>query len=80
MPTYEYRCSECSKEYEVFHKVREVEEDVICPLCGSVSHTRLMSVTGLSMSGYSSSSASSAYGSTDSCSNGSCCGGSCGVN
>ncbi|HAP36381.1 MAG TPA: zinc ribbon domain-containing protein [Bacteroidetes bacterium] len=81
MPTYEYRCDDCSKEYEVFHKVREIEDDVLCPVCNSVSHTRLMSVTGMSMNGYSSASSSSSYSSSDSCSSGGCCsGGSCGVN
>jgi putative FmdB family regulatory protein len=79
MPTYEYRCTDCSSSYEVFHKVREVTEDVVCPSCGSVSHTRLMSLTGMSMSSYSSASSSS-YGSTDSCGSGSCCGGSCNLN
>jgi putative FmdB family regulatory protein len=79
MPTYEYRCEECSSQYEVFHKVREVENDVICPACGSSSHRRLMSLTGMSMTGYASS-ASSSYNSADSCSSGSCCGGSCNIN
>ncbi|MFA6467798.1 MAG: zinc ribbon domain-containing protein [Bacteroidota bacterium] len=79
MPTYEYRCTDCSKEYDVFHKVREVAEDIVCPDCGSTSHARKMSVTGMSMSGYSSSSSSS-YSSADSCGSGGCCGGSCSVN
>lgn len=79
MPTYEYRCTECKKEYEVFHKVKEVEGDVACPVCKSTSHTRLMSVAGVSMSSYSSS-PSSRHDSADSCSSGSCCGGSCNLN
>ncbi|MFA6455916.1 MAG: zinc ribbon domain-containing protein [Bacteroidota bacterium] len=79
MPTYEYRCTECSKEYDVFHKVREVAEDIICPSCGSTAHTRMMSVTGMSMNSYSSS-MSSTYSSADTCSSGNCCGGSCNVN
>ncbi len=80
MPTYEYRCSDCSKEYEVFHKVKEVEEDVVCPKCNSTSHMRLMSLTGMAMNSYSSASSSSNYNSSESCSGGGCCGGSCGVN
>jgi putative FmdB family regulatory protein len=79
MPTFEYRCTECKKEYEVFHKVKEVESDVACPVCKSTSHTRLMSVAGVSMSSYSSS-PSSRHDSVDSCSSGSCCGGSCNLN
>jgi putative FmdB family regulatory protein len=79
MPTYEYRCTKCKKEYEVFHKVKEVEDDVVCPVCNSTSHTRLMSVTGVSMKSYSSS-PSSHHDSADTCSSGNCCGGSCNLN
>ncbi|MFA6541569.1 MAG: zinc ribbon domain-containing protein [Bacteroidota bacterium] len=79
MPTYEYICKECSAKYDVFHKVREIEEDVVCPSCGSAEHRKVMSVTMMSMGGdsYSSSYDSS---SSSSCESGSCCGGSCGVN
>ncbi|MEW6060496.1 MAG: zinc ribbon domain-containing protein [Bacteroidota bacterium] len=76
MPTYEYICTHCNTRYDVFHKVREIEEDVLCPSCGSQQHRRVMSVTALSMSGASSSSFSD---SSSSCESGSCCGGSCGV-
>ncbi|MBI2429348.1 MAG: zinc ribbon domain-containing protein [Ignavibacteriales bacterium] len=74
MPTYEYICSDCNKRYDVFHKVREVEEDVICPSCGSRHRKRLMSVTSMTMAGTASSSFSE---STSSCESGSCCGGAC---
>ena len=74
MPTYEYLCEECKTKYDIFHKTREVEEDVVCPLCGSVQHKRMMSVTAMSMAGGSSSHCDS----SSSCeSSGSCCGGSC---
>lgn len=79
MPTYEYVCADCSARYDIFHKVREVAEDVQCPSCGSAQHRRVMSVTSMSMSG-SSSSSSSSYSSGPSCEGGSCCGGSCGMN
>jgi putative FmdB family regulatory protein len=79
MPTYEYRCTECKKEYEVFHKGKEVEDDVVCPVCNSTSHTRLMSVTGVSMKSYSSSS-SLHNDSANTCGDGGCCGGSCNLN
>ncbi|MEW5797878.1 MAG: zinc ribbon domain-containing protein [Bacteroidota bacterium] len=75
MPTYEYICSDCKQRYDIFHKVREIEEDVICPTCGSQHHKRVMSVTSVSMAGISSSSNDSA----SSCDSGSCCGGACGV-
>ncbi|MHB1051297.1 MAG: FmdB family zinc ribbon protein [Bacteroidota bacterium] len=77
MPTYEYNCKECNNRYDIFHKVREIEEDIVCPSCGSSQHQRVMSVTSMSMAGVSSSSFSDT---SSSCSTGSCCGGSCGVN
>ncbi len=43
MPNYDYQCNDCGAVYDVFHKVREVEEDVICPKCNSPKHTRLIS-------------------------------------
>ena len=49
MPIYDYKCDECGKTYDVFHKVREVLEDVVCPACGSVKHTRLLSAPSFSM-------------------------------
>ncbi|MEW6511790.1 MAG: zinc ribbon domain-containing protein [Bacteroidota bacterium] len=78
MPTYDYRCDACHATYDVFHKVREVVEDVICPRCGSTAHTRLISAPVVSM-GKSSASSFDAGG-APSCSDGSCCGGSCGLN
>lgn len=77
MPTYEYNCTECRTRYDIFHKVREIEEDIVCPSCGSPRHQRVMSVTSMSMTGVSSSSYSDT---SSSCSTGSCCGGSCGIN
>lgn len=43
MPTYDYQCGACGVQYDVFHKVHEVIEDVVCPSCGSENHTRLIS-------------------------------------
>jgi putative FmdB family regulatory protein len=76
MPIYDYRCDECGKTYDVYHKVREVEDDVICPSCESKKHTRLLSAPNVSMGGSSASSADFA----PSCPNGGCCGGSCDMN
>jgi putative FmdB family regulatory protein len=76
MPVFDYSCSDCGKTYDVYHKVREVSEDVICPHCGSSKHKKLFSAATLSMgeSGSSSHSASA-------CEMGSgCCGGACGLN
>ena len=77
MPVYDYRCTECNKTYDVYHKGREVAEDVVCPSCGSLSHKKLMSVPMVSMGSPSSGGDSS---SAPSCETGGCCGGSCGIN
>jgi hypothetical protein len=61
----------------VFHKGREVVEDVVCPACSSVHHKKLMSVPVVSMG---STSAGSDYSAGSSCETGGCSGGSCGLN
>lgn len=75
MPIYDYKCNECGKTYDVFHKVREVVDDVVCPSCESKNHTRLLSAPNVSM-GSSSSSADF----PSSCPAGGCCGGACEMN
>ncbi len=77
MPVYDYRCSDCNATYDIYHKTREVQEDIVCPSCGSRNHKKLMSVTQMSMGTGSSTDFSSGGGSCDS---GSCCGGACGLN
>ena len=72
MPIYDYQCKECGKTYDVFHKVKEVAEDVVCPSCGSTSHTRLLSAPSFSMG--------TQKDSAPACGDGGCCGGSCGLN
>ncbi len=76
MPIFEYQCRSCKATYDIYHKVKEIEEDVICPECQSKEHKRLMSVSQFSMSG----SSGADYSSAPSCESGGCCGGSCGVN
>ena len=71
MPIYDYRCDGCGSTYDVFHKVREVVEDVVCPECGSAEHTRLLSAPSISMGGKEE---------IPACTTGGCCGGSCGLN
>jgi putative FmdB family regulatory protein len=77
MPIYDYRCDECGKTYDVFHKVREVEEDIVCPSCASRKRTRLISAPAVQMG---SSTGSSPARDVPPCGDGSCCGGSCGLN
>jgi putative FmdB family regulatory protein len=75
MPIYDYRCDACTKTYDVYHKVREVIEDVMCPHCGSSHHTRLLSAPMVKV-GKNASAAMEHPG----CGEGNCCGGSCGLN
>jgi hypothetical protein len=62
--------------YDVFHKVREVEEDIVCPSCGSRRHTRLLSAPSISVSSGEGSHRDEAV---PSCATG-CCGGACDLN
>jgi putative FmdB family regulatory protein len=72
MPIYDYRCNACGTTYDIYHKVREVTEDVVCPSCGSVKHTRLISAPSISMGGK--------QPEVPSCGEGGCCGGNCSLN
>ncbi|MBI4810048.1 MAG: zinc ribbon domain-containing protein [Ignavibacteriales bacterium] len=78
MPIYDYRCADCSKTYDIFHKVREVFDDIVCPSCGSTNYKKLMSVTQVSMG--SDSNSSCADGSCSPYGGGGCAGGMCGLN
>jgi putative FmdB family regulatory protein len=71
MPIYDYQCRECGSNYDVFHKVREVGEDVVCPRCGSGDHLRLLSAAGFTVG---------KKASEPPCAAGECCGGSCDFN
>ena len=74
MPTYDYLCRDCGTPYDVFHKVREAVEDVVCPSCHSANHQRLLSAPNVSMG-------SQPAAEIPSCNmGGGCCGGSCDVN
>ena len=77
MPVFDYSCSGCGKTYDVYHKVREVVEDVVCPHCGSTEHKKLFSAASVSMG----STSSSYSASQPPCEmGGECCGGACGLN
>jgi putative FmdB family regulatory protein len=79
MPIYDYRCDKCGKVYDIFHKVREELSDVLCPTCGAIEHTRLISAPSVNTGGKSS---GMTFGSDDvpPCANGGSCPGSCGLN
>lgn len=75
MPVYDYRCTACGSLYDVYHKTREVAEDVLCPTCGSAEHKKLMSVPAVAVSGNSKNESAGQCGMGDGC-----CGGTCSMN
>ena len=77
MPIYDYKCTSCEATYEVFHKVREVSEDIVCPSCGSTEHTRLISAPSVQVGSRKS---DKSYSDDLPCADGSCCGGACNLN
>jgi len=49
MPIYDYNCSGCEKEYEVYRSIKSYTGKDPCPKCGIIGH-RLLS-TGISFLG-----------------------------
>ncbi|HCA81407.1 MAG TPA: FmdB family transcriptional regulator [Bacteroidetes bacterium] len=76
MPVFDYRCSDCGTTYDVYHKVKEITEDVICTHCGSPKHKKLMSAATVTMG--SKSESPSCTG--PSCESGGGCCGACEMN
>jgi putative FmdB family regulatory protein len=77
MPVYDYRCEGCGKIYDVYHKGKEIVEDVVCPSCGSTSYKKLMSIPAIPIGSHAHADECPADGS---CESGGCCGGACGLN
>ncbi len=75
MPTFVYKCKDCASKYEVFHKVKEVQEDVICPSCGS--HEAKKMITAANIGGFSQ---SMDLPTMPSCATGGCQTGMCNLN
>ncbi|MFA7227815.1 MAG: zinc ribbon domain-containing protein [Melioribacteraceae bacterium] len=65
MPIFEYKCSDCGKKFEIFHKSSTNPEEVICPACQSRNHKKLLS-------SFSASTGSSDFAGGSACSDGSC--------
>jgi putative FmdB family regulatory protein len=51
MPVYDYRCTSCNSNYDVLHKGKELQENIVCPKCGSKEYKKLMSVSSINMNG-----------------------------
>jgi putative FmdB family regulatory protein len=75
MPIYDYRCNECKTLYDVFHKGKEIVEDIHCPLCGSVQYKKLMSLPTIVTHGKTAEQCDSNECGLDK----SCCGTACGL-
>lgn len=65
MPVYEYKCNDCGKKYEIFHKSTTNLGDIECPNCNSRNYKKLLS-------SFSASSESNSYDSSAGCTDGSC--------
>ena len=75
MPIFDYHCQDCGTTYEIFHKVREKAEDIVCPKCGSTHSKKQISAPAVSVGSLSSTdSGSQNYG------GGGCASGMCGLN
>jgi putative FmdB family regulatory protein len=72
MPVFEYRCTPCRNVYDIFHRGREIADDIICPSCGAREHTRLISAPAIAVGG-----SGKSFPEAPSCSAGNCCGGVC---
>ncbi len=44
MPIYEYECPNCGRRFELRRGVRDSDNEVICPKCGSRQPRRVLSV------------------------------------
>lgn len=77
MPVHEYKCTSCETKYEVFHKVKEDAERIVCPSCQSKEYKKLLS--GFSASVPAQSGSSCATGSCGLPSS-PCASGMCGLN
>lgn len=82
MPIFEYKCNNCGKKFEIFHKSFNKLEEIKCPDCQSKNYKKLFSSFSASVNN-SSISDNSSICSANSCdfSNlGSCSSGMCGLN
>ena len=50
MPTYDYRCTKCGKEFEVFHKISETPK-ILCPECSAAAEKMISSSSNFILKG-----------------------------
>jgi putative FmdB family regulatory protein len=76
MPIFDYRCKDCETIYEIFHKGKEIIEDIQCPSCGSFLSTKLLCLPSIISIGKTASRCDAHACGMDA----SCCGGDCELN
>ncbi len=79
MPIYDYLCTDCNATYDIFHKVREVPDDVVCPSCGSKNHKRLISAPNFTLGSKAAPSCPAGVSGCPGSQDGECATGSCGL-
>lgn len=68
MPIYEYKCSDCESNYEIFHKSLSNLSEIKCPKCQSVNYSKRLSVVNANVQG----SPSKFFNDMPSCASGNC--------
>lgn len=48
MPTYDYKCKECGRVFEVFRRFSDYDKEIKCPTCGSKKTEKIFSVPQIS--------------------------------
>jgi putative FmdB family regulatory protein len=51
MPLYEYRCAGCGRAFEQLRSMRDADQGVVCPHCGSERADRQLSTFASRMGG-----------------------------
>ena len=77
MALYEYKCSDCEKQFELMRSMSAADDLAECPECGRTESRRLISNFASVTSGASTLSTNSAVMPVRKVSGGGCCGGGC---
>jgi putative FmdB family regulatory protein len=80
MPVYDYQCTNCNSTYDIFHKGKELADNIVCPKCKSNEHKKLMSAASISMGNSGRGCESGNCGIDSGSYGGGCAGGMCGLN
>ena len=64
MPLYEYQCKKCDEKFETLVSLRELDNPVECPHCGSEETDKLLSTFSASVGSSGTGNSSCSTGST----------------